>query len=109
MQKWYDDGCFTATLFMKRNQIDTNEIPVSELAQRAGNTRPFLTPINPCKMAFLDATPCLTIRSQRLQTGRLVPRSVRHRLARSTVGWIRSCTTVASFGLHIFDFQWWAI
>lgn len=47
MQKWYDDGYFTATLLMKRNQIDTDWIPVSELAQRAGNSRPFLTPINP--------------------------------------------------------------
>jgi PERQ amino acid-rich with GYF domain-containing protein len=45
MQKWYDDGYFTANLLMKRTTIDKDWTSVGELLQRAGNPRLFLTPL----------------------------------------------------------------
>ncbi|KAI0090042.1 hypothetical protein BDY19DRAFT_942078 [Irpex rosettiformis] len=47
MQKWYEDGYFTPNLLMKRANIDTEWTSVGELLQRAGNPRPFLTPLAP--------------------------------------------------------------
>ncbi|KAI0762078.1 hypothetical protein BC629DRAFT_986405 [Irpex lacteus] len=47
MQKWYEDGYFTANLLMKRANVDTEWTSVGALLQRAGNPRPFLTHLAP--------------------------------------------------------------
>ena len=47
MQKWHDDGYFTADLLMKRTNTDTEWIPVGELARRANGTKIFLSPLIP--------------------------------------------------------------
>ena len=51
MQKWYEDGYFTPNLLMKRANVDTEWTSVGELLQRAGNPRPFLTPLAPALQA----------------------------------------------------------
>ncbi|KAK7064621.1 GYF domain-containing protein [Favolaschia claudopus] len=50
MQKWFDDGYFTADLLMKRTHLDVNWVAVGELveiAQRLGSDKLFLTPPAP--------------------------------------------------------------
>ncbi|KAJ6604179.1 hypothetical protein DFH09DRAFT_300736 [Mycena vulgaris] len=47
MQKWYDDGYFTADLLMKRTHVDVNWVAVgdlAELARLAGSEKLFLAP-----------------------------------------------------------------
>ncbi|KAJ7225976.1 hypothetical protein GGX14DRAFT_642192, partial [Mycena pura] len=47
MQKWYDDGYFTADLLMKRTHLDRDWVAVGELAeiaQRSGSDKLFLAP-----------------------------------------------------------------
>ncbi|KIK96509.1 hypothetical protein PAXRUDRAFT_138292 [Paxillus rubicundulus Ve08.2h10] len=43
MQKWFDDGYFTADLLMKRTHIDTDWIAVGALERRAGGGKIFLS------------------------------------------------------------------
>jgi PERQ amino acid-rich with GYF domain-containing protein len=43
MQKWFDDGYFTADLLMKRTHIDTEWIAVGVLERRAGGGKIFLS------------------------------------------------------------------
>jgi PERQ amino acid-rich with GYF domain-containing protein len=47
MQKWYEEGYFTPSLLMKRVSLDIEWTSVGDLLQRAGNPRPFLTPLAP--------------------------------------------------------------
>ncbi|KAJ6574666.1 hypothetical protein B0H19DRAFT_1125145 [Mycena capillaripes] len=47
MQKWYDDGYFTADLLMKRTHVDVDWVAVGELAEiarRSGSEKLFLSP-----------------------------------------------------------------
>ncbi|KAJ7275502.1 hypothetical protein B0H12DRAFT_1087570 [Mycena haematopus] len=47
MQKWFDDGYFTADLLMKRTHVDVDWVAVGELAEiarRSGNDKLFLAP-----------------------------------------------------------------
>ncbi|KAF8213572.1 hypothetical protein K438DRAFT_1661780 [Mycena galopus ATCC 62051] len=47
MQKWFDDGYFTADLLMKRTHIDVDWVAVGELAEiarRSGSDKLFLAP-----------------------------------------------------------------
>ncbi|KAJ7124790.1 hypothetical protein C8R43DRAFT_34674 [Mycena crocata] len=47
MQKWFDDGYFTAELLMKRTHVDTEWVSVALLAERAqmaGSEKLFLSP-----------------------------------------------------------------
>ncbi|EGO02779.1 hypothetical protein SERLA73DRAFT_119817 [Serpula lacrymans var. lacrymans S7.3] len=43
MQKWHDEGYFTPNLLMKRTHLDTEWIPVGELARRAIGGKVFLS------------------------------------------------------------------
>ncbi|KAJ7169427.1 hypothetical protein C8R46DRAFT_1264215 [Mycena filopes] len=50
MQKWFDDGYFTADLLMKRTHVDVNWAAVGELAElarRSGSDKLFLSPPAP--------------------------------------------------------------
>ncbi|KAJ7655269.1 hypothetical protein DFH06DRAFT_496661 [Mycena polygramma] len=47
MQKWYDDGYFTADLLMKRTHVDIDWVAVgdlAEIARRSGSEKLFLSP-----------------------------------------------------------------
>ncbi|PBL00440.1 hypothetical protein ARMGADRAFT_982585 [Armillaria gallica] len=47
MQKWHDEGYFTADLLMRRTHLDTDWTSVGELTRRIGGPQIFLTPIMP--------------------------------------------------------------
>ncbi|PBK76662.1 hypothetical protein ARMSODRAFT_948490 [Armillaria solidipes] len=47
MQKWHDEGYFTADLLMRRTHLDTDWTSVGELIRRIGGPQIFLTPIIP--------------------------------------------------------------
>ncbi|KAG7450136.1 uncharacterized protein BT62DRAFT_961749 [Guyanagaster necrorhizus] len=47
MQKWHDEGYFTADLLMRRTHLDTDWMSVGELIRRVGGPQIFLTPIIP--------------------------------------------------------------
>lgn len=43
MQKWFDDGYFSLELLMKRTHVDSEWLPVGELARRSGGDKIFLS------------------------------------------------------------------
>jgi PERQ amino acid-rich with GYF domain-containing protein len=45
MQKWHDEGYFSADLLMKRTHLETEWLPVGELARRSGGDKIFLSPM----------------------------------------------------------------
>ncbi|KAK0208899.1 hypothetical protein DFS33DRAFT_1459466 [Desarmillaria ectypa] len=47
MQKWHDEGYFTADLLMRRTHLDSDWTSVGELIRRVGGPQIFLTPIIP--------------------------------------------------------------
>jgi PERQ amino acid-rich with GYF domain-containing protein len=45
MQQWHDEGYFSADLLMKRTHLETEWLPVGELARRLGGDKIFLSPL----------------------------------------------------------------
>ncbi|KAJ7102390.1 hypothetical protein B0H15DRAFT_814411 [Mycena belliarum] len=86
MQKWYDDGYFTADLLMKRTHVDINWVAVGDLAELArlsGSEKLFLAPPIPSGPPGLSRPPDLAGQSfnasgeQNTYTAPLQPAPVR--------------------------------
>ncbi|KAH7883792.1 hypothetical protein F5I97DRAFT_1813828 [Phlebopus sp. FC_14] len=56
MQKWFDEGYFTADLLMKRTNMDADWITVGELERRVGGGKIFLS-----RLSISSGPPALTV------------------------------------------------